>query len=135
MIFQEMLSGLDRFKFNKMLKKWNVPKDEQDEYVSFIDKMLALKPIECNGELTAENFKGEITVGVSENERSFAIDFIPWDEVISYKVNPEEITNVLSIEEFCFHVLYDMTFDGFHQETRDESVNKLINRIKDAPDE
>lgn len=131
MNFQELLNELDHDAFIEVLKKWNVDEKEQKQYLSFIEKLLTMKPIETAAELMIDTTVEKFEVGVLEDGRFCAIDFIDWDEVLAYTVNKEEIEKVTTIEEFAFCVLYDMTFDGFDQETRKDTIDKIKNRKSD----
>lgn len=131
MNFQELLRELNNDKFKNTLKKYNVNTKEQVQYFSFIKKLLSMKPIETVAELVIDNSKQEIEIGVLEDGCFYVLDFIPWDEVLAYTVNRNEIEKLITLEEFVYHVLYDMSFDGFEQKARDERINNIFGRIDD----
>lgn len=131
MNFQELLSIINLDTFKEVLTQWHVTEDEQLLYFDFIERLKDKKPVKSDNILhinkRIDEDIEEFDVGAEEGGKTYAIDFIPWEEVLGYQVNINE--NETTNEEFAFHVLYDMSFDGFYEKVREESLNHLKSRI------
>lgn len=131
MIFQELLFIINLDTLKKVLTQWHVNEDEQILYFDFIERLKAKTAIKSDSTLLIDKRIDEdieqFDVGVEEDSKTYAIDFVPWEEVLGYQVNINE--NETTKEEFAFHVLYDMSFDGFFEDVREESLNRIVSRI------
>ena len=62
---------------------------------------------------------------------SYAIDFMPWPEVLGLEVDEENIKEY-GADNILASVLYEITFFGFHEEEIEKEREKLIESIKEA---
>lgn len=134
MNFQQYLHQLDTNHFLDVMKKRHVKEAEQTLYLRFIEKLKQQKPKESDSTLNCRmeesGDEGILlpVVTVSKDGKEYAIDFIPWEEVLSYQVHPNAL-EAFSLEAFCYHVLYDMSFDGFDEEERQERFSRIEERL------
>lgn len=54
---------------------------------------------------------------------------MPWEEVVGYQIDDESIQS-LSLEEVLYHILYDMSFDGFEEELRQKRIDEMIKDLQ-----
>jgi len=135
MNFQELVASIDRDKFKEVMTNWHVEEDSQKRYLAFAEHLATLTPSKEEGELVVHKTDyGEwedIDVYIKDGESTNAIDFLDWEVVLGYEVNQQDVNDV-SPELFVYSAFYDMTFDGFEEETRNESISALEERAKTA---
>jgi hypothetical protein len=60
----------------------------------------------------------------TEPEQHWALEFTPWEEWLSIFVNKQQV-ETLGKETYVAHCLWEMTFNGFEQETIQDKINML----------
>jgi len=134
MNFQELLRKVDDETFQRVLGEHHVKPEEQVEYQLFIQRLLEKTPQKEPGVLTIIKIPHDDWVqyeaSIENNEGSYALDFVPWEIVLGYDVNEEHV-NDISVEEFAFTMLYDMSFDGFYDEQRQEQIDRYTARAEE----
>lgn len=156
--------------------------DEEAEqvYVDFIDRLLALTPVENKDKIllaykTRDDFEDENIINttvslfkiseiaekrkqlpdfinipdpyeITEEElektwnttwkdrqyiTSFAYEFTPWEEVLGYRVDPDNVEK-FGKAEFLNEVLFEMSFNGFQEESQTERREELEKRAEEV---
>lgn len=136
-----LLKGEINMNFQELIKEtpWDIIENyireiehytkEINDYRSFYDRLQSIKvaPNEKGRYFGAhyETYPSDegdwdnLEVGMYESPgKSFALDGIPWEQVLSYEI-PEDLLQKFPKDEFIFSVLYDISSDGFHQDKRD----------------
>jgi hypothetical protein len=125
----EYLKSLNIKKFIQVMKKYKVTEREQESYLLFIERLITEVPI--NSDIILKlNFEedNELAIsGLNKDGNTFAIDFIPWEECLGYLINEANLVNN-TIEELIYSALYDMSFDGFYKEHKEEKLQELLRR-------
>lgn len=74
-----------------------------------------------------ENYSG--VFGREPNaEFDYALDFVPWEEWLGFFCDPASIDRV-GEAEFVARCMFEMTFDGFDQETIQSELENLKQKI------
>jgi len=132
--FQELLRKVNYETFKQVLVEHHVKPEEQVEYQLFIQRLLEKTPKKEPGVLTITKIPHddwvEYEAGLEKDGDSYALDFVPWEIVLGYDVNEDHVNDV-SIEEFVFAALYDMSFDGFYEKQRQEQIDKYNARLEE----
>lgn len=130
MIFFDLLKDINHETFKTVLSLQQLSKQEEQEYISFVDYLLGLTPILSDGTLSfSVRADDDIVLHVKGDDMPYGIDFIPWEEVLGFQVSQGSLL-ASSKEDFIFHVLFDMSFDGFDKEERDSRVQSILDRIE-----
>lgn len=69
--------------------------------------------------------------GLTKDKKAYAIEYNPWCEWLSLNIEQNTL-DTLSAEEIMAHVLYEMTWAGFDEETIHKDAEALLNDMKEA---
>lgn len=135
MIMHQWLRQIDATRFNEVMTKHKVKNKEQKQYRKLVKHLLQKEPIQSDGILflgeSANDFNGELQfdAGVIIDGQVYAVDFTPWEEVIGYHID-EECIQSSSLEEVLYHILYDMSFDGFDEDLRQKKIDQITKGLQ-----
>lgn len=130
MHFIDILKDINHEAFKAVLSLQQLSEKEEQEYISFVEYLLGFTPVLSEGTLSfSERDDDDVVLHLKDDDMSYGIDFIPWEEVLGFQVNQDALLKSRP-EDFIFHVLYDMSFDGFEREERDSRVQSILDRIE-----
>lgn len=85
------------------------------------------RSIETNekGELIFEVVGEKEEIGVLKGGVVTAIDYLPWNDILGYRVNPSFIRKQVTLEYFAYLVLLNMTYEGTEEQQRTKRILAL----------
>jgi len=117
--------------------QWGQYDDQyQGAYLSIFERLQSIEPVESNLEIVISHpYEDDWwrVNGVDKNEEDgwYALDYLPWSEMLGMKIEKQTLT-ALKSHEILAHCMWEMTFWGFDEETIQERSSR-ISMEHDAP--
>jgi len=67
----------------------------------------------------------------TDPEQLWGLGYTPWNQWLSMEVNEEQL-NIISVNEYIAHCLWEMTYSGFDEEEIQNKVEDLSKRVENA---
>jgi hypothetical protein len=142
--FSEMIRNIDFDKaFAHLINWWPDQEPARGKYLEVFNKLCKMKPNWHKlGDLMIavdkEYWDGKIYPNVSGRypniDQNFGIEFIPWIEWVSMYFTEETLAS-FTCEEIIGACLWEMTFNGFDENTIRGTLTKMRNNIEEMRDE
>lgn len=103
-----------------------------DAYLSIFERLQSIGPVESNLEIvisyTDENEWRVYGVDKNEENERYALDFIPWKELLGMKIEQQTLATLKS-HEILAHCMWEMTFWGFDEKTIRKKSFRMRHRV------